>query len=203
MPVQYKDFTTSLIEILKSKSGDDLEIEIRFGTIKDSFTRERLNIESLHPILINSNNPQLRFIPGVTESDFENLITKYMNYNSTKIKDRIVIHKLGRYTFENGEIKESIKKIKLKTYDIYNPDSSYDMRLSISREKKIEFVPITERGTIKERLRERTKFDLDDLCLDCTIVNSEKDTLYEVEVEVVNQKYDIANFINTVFQVFN
>lgn len=134
--------------------------------------------------------------------DFELTINKFKNYETINIKDRIVIHKHGRYTFVDGQIKEAIKKTKLKTYDIYNPNSKYDMRLSISRERKIESVPISERGTIMERLRERTSFQKNDMSIDCTIVKTDKDTTYEVEVEVTKKKYNIEDFISVIFNVF-
>lgn len=198
----YKEFTETLREALQSKKGEDLEIEIRFGILQDPFTRERLSIACLHPIVINTKPSQLRFIPGISESDFNSLMSKFMDYEHSTMNDRIVIHKLGRYSFVNGEINEAIKKTGLLTYNIHNPGSPYDMRLSISRETKIEFVPITDRGAIKERLRERTSFKIRDISLDCTVVKGDKGITYEVEAEVVNPNYNIDEFIQTAFKIF-
>lgn len=198
---QIVDFKTAFNNALNLQTTKDIEIEIRIGTIIDTFTSQRIEVNSTHPILIKTPAPNMRFESGVDDSTFNHIINKFKDFPSEKIQDQITLLKYARITYVDGEIKECINKRKIKNYNIYLPGFDYDLRLGISREEKVPFKPFSKTMIISQRERDRTTFKIKDYSLDFTVVNYNNKKKYEVEVEVKNMDFDREEFLNVVYNL--
>lgn len=192
---------TALKKALEFVESKNLEIEIRYGTIIDIFTQERLNIGAQNLVIVTPNTTRTKFISGVTNVQFENIRRKFGSYDYQSVIDRIIVHKNGRYTYVDGKIKSCIKKQKKKTIDIHNPFSGFDMRISFSIENEIPMVPIKDKISVVERNRNRESVIFDKYSLDFTVVDCRGKLTYEIELEVVDLKFDKDEFINFMFYI--
>lgn len=137
------DFTEALLNIFKDKKKKtkktEIEIEIRFGKIMDKDTSERMDLDVLHPMLMEELAENYFFVSGVDEKDFNNIQRKYKDHKSTDTKDRVVFYNKNRYRCINNKIVDCIRKVKISHHHIYNPFLDYDIRISISNEFKMKF----------------------------------------------------------------
>lgn len=183
-------------EELSVKERENIEIEARLGKIVDINSNERISLSTPHPVLIKSLDGNYRFRSGVSEEAYDRILSRFKDNEHKRVLDRVIVHKNGRYTFIDGKISSSIKKVRLKSFEIYNPYSEYDIRVSIRVEHPIEFKPIVDKRAIVERNRDRTSFLIDGFSFDFTNIQSRDRMSYEIEVEVVDLSYNKDDFIS-------
>lgn len=198
-------FTDILKENLEKYKSNEIEIESRFGTIIDKFTKERLPYDAYHPVILDKS-PNYEFTAGVNKRDFKNFQTLFMNEKFVHTSDTSRIHGKNRIIVCDGK-EIMMKKTKLKTLDIFLPNCTYDMRICVSTEQEIhEF----KQKNSFSRERERDSYTLNDLRFDLTTItpyyrNQRKeqkpDPYYEIETEMVRTDGDLDAFIKTSFNL--
>ena len=118
-----------------------------------------------------------------------------------------------RITMEKDKTLICIKKIKLGTSDIKNPDHPFDLRLSISTESPCDIPsdidttkPLEQQNFDTIRLKERHTFHYKEIWkYDFTIVNNE---VFEIEVELIDPKntlkmYTTAYLVDSIYLKVN
>ncbi|KAM0673971.1 mRNA-capping enzyme subunit beta [Gurleya vavrai] len=199
-----ENWKSILLEKLDIKFNPEIEIEARLGTIIDKKSRERINIPTNQIVLFDSNkNESNSFISGVKIKDYEYIKEKFKNLQSISVKDKVVIDGKIRNIYIKNELHECMSKEKLRSFDLYCPNFLYDIRLSISRERKTEFkASSTLHKYVRER--ERETFKAGSYKFEFTAVKNENSYInHEVEVEVENENYDKNEFLNVIINLQN
>lgn len=186
----------SLIKELDSYKNENIEIEFRFGTFK------------------NSKNGH-QFIPGVRKAEFIRLKKFLQAYQNTKSCSIVDISLEGIRRIQNSEMNKTNTifqtKKNIKNIDIIE----YGIRLSVSSEQEID--PINNFNSNYQRIRERTSYNInekykvditkvmqtnfltDNVKFPCNMLSSKN--LYEVEIELLNKKY-LESFLKFVDEIF-
>lgn len=180
----HKAFKSTLetIPLLKAECP---EIEIRFGKLNKG----------------NSNN---KFDSTLTKEVFDSLLVIFQSNKDWSHTNVTVstdyFQGNSRLTYVNNSF-YSIKKVKLGAMDIEHDDkTNYDMRLSISTETPQEVKDI-ERSTLNmsnyDTIRKKTRFTFHHKNIwqyDFTVVDTNGEIRYELEIELINPKACIQVF---------
>lgn len=216
------------IEIIKNKiletipllkEGDIIELEGRLGHIRDLQSDNRVYIPTNFPIVFNVNKMYI-FSPGTSKNDykfFQNEIKKLIElekdslinntYEVINKKDITLTGQSSRYKLEDKKIIEHIRKKRLLVFDIFIPNSVYDIRISLSIEEKLPLVDLITEKTFK-RERDRISYkNNENISFEFTNINSShlRETL-EVEMEITdfNDKFkNMDIFIKKMFKFFS
>lgn len=200
---KFKTIKELIFSVLENQKKDEIEVEIRFGQLIDITTNSRFYLQTPHPVFLKTDSKSFAFRAGVEKEDFIKILSNYSDIPHTQSKDRLAISNKMRYRYVNGKIVECLKKTRSVTYDIYNPNCEYDMRISISEEKKEVYDKKTKIKIFTERKRNRTSFNFEDFVIDCTEVEKNEQIFYEVEMEIVKEKIDLERFVKMAFRMFS
>lgn len=185
-----------LIKALDMEDKTNLEIEARFGNIIDVFTSERIRINSLHPVILESSQ-DTKFKTGVAFNYFSKMKDIFADKTGVRQKDVVHFFKGFRTTCIDGKV-STIKKERKQVFDIYMPNAVYDVRIAVSKE-----IPVKNhnKSSTFRRERERETFSIDDFKFDFTAIKLNNNISYEVEVEVANSDFDQNSFINIILNM--
>lgn len=207
-----KDEPMSIISVFESlmKINSDklLEIEARVGTIVDRRTGLRLDLGANHPVIFTSNNSDINFISGVSSEFSQNLAKKFKSIEPECSEEVVIIKNRVRTIFSKENI-TIMKKTKIKTFEIYFPDKPYDIRVSFSKEEPIENSKVATEKSAKGRVcefrreRSRTSYVASPYRFDFTTIKSPKENLHEIEVEIIDFKFDRKEFFNIITNIIN
>lgn len=196
-----KDITDILLQKLNIIYTSETEIETRLGTIIDKKTNERISLPTKHAVIFTSNSENHRFVSGVNQNDFARIKNRFDGVECKRVVDKVVMDGRTRHVYHGTNLKECIDKERLVSVDLYCPEMEYDLRLSISRERMVDFKVSGNRNKFI-RFRERDTFLVGDYKVEFTTVSNEKQGVtYEVEIEVVNGEFDKNEFITCIFNL--
>ncbi|KCZ74467.1 hypothetical protein H311_04568, partial [Anncaliia algerae PRA109] len=106
-------------------------------------------------------------------------------------EETVVINNKVRKIYEGGELKESMEKVRISTYEIHFPNANYDIRIAISKETPIkEAGRFVDKKNIIRRDRTRVSIPIDAFRCDLTKINNVTEDTFEVELEVIDATYD-------------
>lgn len=197
-------FKRILYNILQLKSYKDIEIEARVGTITSVITRKRMSFKTEHPIVFSRLPNDYCFESGVEQKDYMKIKDIIVGSNKTENRSDIVVicNKIRRIESENEVVYE--KKIRLNVIDLYLPDFKYDVRVSISREEKVDKKDFQSKHNAITRKRERESLCLGPFSFDFTKANKimeQNANVFEIEAELKDPETGMADFISVVFNL--
>lgn len=173
----------------KHKDDSDIEIEARLGFF---------NIG--------------KFDTNVTEEFFlkiKNKFDKTSTWNNIeKINKTDYYYDKIRISIEDDGTTECIQKKNLEKLDFEIENSPFDFRISFSSEKNVPNKNYTSKEGLYTRVKERTRYTLEDVYFDLTIVTTENNAVvnktYEIEIEIKpNDKSCLYNSINLVLKTID
>ena len=173
----------------KHKDDSDIEIEARLGFF---------NIG--------------KFDTNVSEEFFlkiKNKFDKTSTWDSVeKINKTDYYYDKIRISIEDDGTTECIQKKNLEKLDFEIENSPFDFRISFSSEKNVPNKNYTSKEGLYTRVKERTRYTLEDVYFDLTIVTTENNAVvnktYEIEIEIKpNDKSCLYNSINLVLKTID
>lgn len=197
--------TNILEEKLEKYKSDEIEIESRLGIILQKFKNERLPYNTFHSVILKKS-PHYEFKTGVEKQDFEDFQNLFIDEKSFHTSGISLIHgKVRRIICDNSDI--MVKKTKIEVFDIFLPNCSYDMRISVSKKQKMS--QVNQKGSFK-RKRKQDSYTINALQFDLTTIipfsenlNKEQnsDPQYVIETEMVGSDSDLETFIRTSYNL--
>lgn len=176
-----------------------LEIEARLGIILDRKSGTRIDLGAAHPVIFMSQKSEFYFQSGVTNSFFEKVATKLSDLESTRVEEVVIIKNKIRTIYSDGK-KTIMRKVRLRTFEIHFPNCQYDVRISFSKEellnKEEEMRIIKKRGEGFRRERDRISISATPYKFDLTSIKSSNQSIYEVEVEIIDFGFNRNEFFN-------
>ena len=190
-------------EVSQENDCTNLEIEIKFGSIRNKQTGNRIELPTMLPSIIISSgetyfessisldshrvaNLELNKAYKIIKSKGNNIA-----YTHQKIKDVFYgdkNHKI-RQSFFNSTTLCIVKK-NIKNFDIYYPGYPYDIRFSINSEIEVEPDALKGKRANYERAKDRISYDFPNfVCIDLTQVTSDDNKVHELEIE-----FDMKSF---------
>lgn len=210
--VKPDDFLKShILKSINLQNYDEIEIEARIGRITSVITRKRVVLDTPHPVIFDSLSGEHYFDGGVDQQDFENMknqiqdgckvLSENGDSNLINTSDKIAISgKIRKIESEDSVIYE--KKIRLKNIDIYLPGCKYDIRISLSREVRVDSKEF--RGPVNLfRKRERQSLLVGPFSIDFTkVITRDSQKSFEIELEIKdNIKDSLEGFVNLMFNL--
>lgn len=193
------EFTSIIKSLLLKHSSLKYEIEARICKIYNKETESRIKINSLTPVIFTKLPRNHLFMPGVDQWDFKTLKNN-LNFKE-HIEDLFQYLKNGnRVRFVNNEYRFCEKKRKILVVDLYLPQYKYDIRISIMTEEK-QMQRQTQSSVDFVRHRKRDTFTDKWFNYDFTVVRTNNEVTYEVEIEVDDMNYRVEDFIDTFFKI--
>lgn len=202
----YKNFKNIILDHLSLKDYENVEIEARIGKIVNLITKKRVEMNISHPIVFDQLPFEYVFESSVEKKDFNQIKSiMFGDVVSHTVDDKVTISNHIRKIESAVSDVVFEKKIKIKTINIYMPQYKYDVRISISKETKVESKDfIVSRHQIT-RVRSRESYSVGPFSVDFTRTSKQNsddetnDRTYEVEVELKNIKDGIEDFASLVF----
>lgn len=201
--------THYLSNALPSSIEAEVELEVRFGTIIDKATNERLAVGAAHQCLLDGSDA-LRFESKVARRDFARLSAWLAETGASGAKSRSVDTisgglRLSEPIGAEGAQAQAVllEKTRIRHMDVYCPGSKYDMRVSVSRERVVDQgrgKPFGAGRLAVVREKERTSYRIGGALIELTEVTqqgkgSAQEPVYEVEVEADPALYRRSAFV--------
>jgi len=191
-----------LRKFLNVPKTDEIEIEIRLGTIESQITGIRMDFKSIDPIAFSRLPAEYHFVNGISKSLFEDISRYFDEWYRSKslelpatVEDEVSIGRSVRRIRCAEEVQYQ-RKAKRAVVTIYMPGMPYDVRATISIEKKTN-KPENERYHMVRR-RERRSYKDEMFSYDFTVVSG---TQYEFEIEIADPNYDRERFIELILKM--
>lgn len=193
-----------MMENLNKYSLNDLgnvEVEIKFGTLLDKVTKNRIYLPISSPVLLNPDTDFYfeSYISGSNHKTANSTLNEYYRhlcennlkakYKHDKILDRFykVDHEKIRASFINEACSEIISKKNIFHMHVHYPNAPYDIRLSVNREIPRPESLITDGDMIYSRHKDRLSYILPLFAkIDLTMVHETDNPrpIFELEIEL-------------------
>jgi mRNA capping enzyme, beta chain len=206
--------TEYLAKLMPEKIDGEMEMEVRFGRIVDKITGKRLALQTAHYCIIEKSD-SLRFEAKMQCSDFKKA-EKCMREGGVaerraKTVDSVIKGvRETRFLGEEGRDPVYVEKKKLWYLDIYCPQNRYDVRLSFSRERRLDKSVSGQfqgKCPLFSRRKDRTTYAVGNVSVEFTVVREEggerqlgdrEEVQYELEIEADSEKYERASVIRKI-----
>lgn len=217
-------FKQIVLDFLTNNNVPNAEIEARLGQVMSKITQQRLNYDISHPVIFETIPFDLNFVSGVKYEhlvsfkkrvfgmDYEKSNFRRERRDQTTISDRF--RKIE--TFYSSEKDDGVSvtyqnKSKIKEILIYMPHCKYDVKISISVEKKVDESEFKPENIKLQRERHRESFLCKDYVFDVTRIKNkilkpkemEIEQTFEIELEVLNINYNKEEYLTMVFNLSN
>ena len=190
-------------KFIENEFGEDIEIEARLGQIVLSLTDDRITFKTPHPVVFTNLSKFMKFKNGVGESDYKQLLRTVSDGAELKESHSTVFVAKGERKIveetENGLVETYQIKNKRKCLDVYLPMFKYDLRLQISKEKKIEKSQ-TNFESAFSRKRVRKVVDAETVSFDFTTILDAEGKSFEAEIEM-KKNINAKEFLTKIFKL--